>query len=122
MAARGDNRNHVFDSIWYVIFPAPWHLHRRTDHPSVQDTLAFLIILYSVKWRGTTHGVSSILNKIFRDATTYFIVIFTSHLLQVLFESFAPVSDFPTYLSSSAPDELHTANDSTASGEVSHGL
>ena len=71
-----------------------------TDHIFVKDTVAFSIIVYSTKWRGLTRarGVPSLLDKIVRDATLYFVVIFTSHLLLVLFEFFAPVSDFPTWL------------------------
>jgi len=58
----------------------------------VYDAVAFSIIVYSMKWRGVTraHGVPSLLDKIVRDATVYFVVIFTSHLLLLLFEFFAP--------------------------------
>lgn len=70
-----------------------------------QDTSAFFVIVWSVKLRGRTRarGVPSLLDKIARDATMYFLVIFTSHLLLILFEFFAPVSDlltnryFPTH-------------------------
>lgn len=53
-----------------------------------------------MKWRGLirARGVPSLLDRIVRDATMYFVVIFTSHLLLVLFELFAPVSSFPTGL------------------------
>ena len=92
------------------------------DHFFVKDALAFLIIVWcAVKRRARGHldGMSSLLDKIVRDATTYFLVIFTSHLLLILFEFFAPVSDVLT-LVSSAHDRLHVEVDSTPSCEVSH--
>jgi hypothetical protein len=93
-----------------------------TDHLFVEDALAFSIIVYSMKWRGLTRaqGVPSLLDKIVRDATVYFVVIFTSHLLLVFFEFFAPVSDFPTCLSSSTSDEPHKGTGSAHSCEVCH--
>jgi hypothetical protein len=92
------------------------------DHFFVKDTLAFLIIVWcAVKRRARGHidGMPSLLDKIVRDATTYFLVIFTSHLLLILFEFFAPVSDILT-LVSLAHDRLHIDIDSTPSCEVSH--
>jgi len=91
-----------------------------TDHPFVKDAVAFSIIVYSMKWRGVTraHGVPSLLDKIVRDATVYFVVIFTSHLLLLLFEFFAPVSDIPTCLFFSNCDEPHKGAVSAPSCEV----
>ena len=93
-----------------------------TNHLFVKDAVAFSIILYSMKWRGRTraHGVPSLLDKIVRDATMYFVVIFTSHLLLVFFEFFAPVSDFSICLFPSTSDEPHKGTDSTPSCEVCH--
>ena len=71
------------------------------------DALALVIIVYSAKRRdgGLTRvgGVPSLLDKILQDATTYFLVLFTGHLLLVLCEIFAPVSD-PVNLWSTAHD------------------
>ena len=51
------------------------------------------------------HGMPSLLDNIVQGATTYFMVIFTGHLLLILFELFAPVSDRPTDLLSVIHDE-----------------
>ena len=78
-----------------------------TNHLFFKDIVAFSIIVYSTKWRGLTRarGVPSLLDKIVRDATIYFMVIFSSHLLLVFFEFLAPVSNFPACLFSSTSDE-----------------
>jgi hypothetical protein len=91
-----------------------------TNHFFVKDTSAFLIIVFSVKRRarGHTFGVPSLLDRIVRDATMYFLVIFSSHLLLILFELFAPVSDFLADLVSSAHDGPRIGTDSTPSSEV----
>lgn len=121
MATRGDNQYRAFASIWYVIFPAPRYLHCMDQRSFVQDTFAFGVIVYSVRRRGLprAEGGSTLLDKIVRDATMYFVVIFTSHLLLIIFELFAPVSDFSIYSSSSVPDGLREETDSTPSSEVS---
>lgn len=58
------------------------------------DLLVFLIIVWvgrkSAGFRQSK--VPSILDKIIKDATLYFLVIFTSHLLVECFVLFAPVS------------------------------
>jgi len=66
----------------------------------VKDISAFLIIVYSGRHRGLScfSGVPSILDKIVRDSTIYFLVLFTSHSLTVLFLFVAPVSDPSTAL------------------------
>ena len=63
----------------------------RSNH--LTDLLAFSVIV-SVVVRSTVRGVPipSILRIITRDATYYFLVIFTSHLLLVIFLAFARVS------------------------------
>jgi len=90
----------------------------------VKDTSAFLIVVYSAKNRRLSRaiGVPSLLDKILQDATIYFLVIFTSHLLLIFFEFLAPVSDLSTGLFSSAHDEVHIGFDPTLSCEVSHRL
>ena len=63
-----------------------------------------------------------LLGNIVRGASAYFMVIFTGHLLLVLFELFAPVSDYPADPRSFTHYELRAATDSTPSCEVSHRL
>ena len=76
----------------------------------VKDVLALLIIVYSAKRHGGGHarvgGVPSLLDKIRQDATTYFLVLATGHILFLLFEIFAPVSG-PVNLRFTAHDRLH---------------
>ena len=62
---------------------------------SHKDTSAFLIVVYSARHRGImrARGVQSLLDTIVEDATGYFLLIFTVHILVILFEFFAPVSD-----------------------------
>jgi len=65
-----------------------------TTHQCSTDFLVFVIIV----WVGrrstgfTRSRVPSILDRIVRDATMYFLVIFTSHLIVECFLVFAPVS------------------------------
>jgi len=56
------------------------------------DTSAFLIIIYSARNRRNMNftGVPNLLDNIVQGASMYFLVIFTGHLLLVLFELFAP--------------------------------
>ena len=68
------------------------------------------------------HGVRSLLDTIVEDATIYFLLIFTGHLLMIFLEFFAPVSDHLADLCSSTHDRLHVGNASTPSREVSHHL
>ena len=72
--------------------------------------MALLIIVYSAKRHGgglvRVGGMPNLLYKILRDATTYFLVLFTGHLLLVLFEVFAPVSDHPVDLGSITHDKI----------------
>ena len=76
-----------FSTVWLLDFD---------DEPFVaQDSWAFLVIIYSARNRGVmrAHGMPSLLDNIVRDATIYFLVLFTVHLLVVFFELLAPVSD-----------------------------
>jgi len=56
------------------------------------DVLAFGIVVHSSRQRSRerAYGMPNILDRIVRDATMYFMVIFTSHLLLIFFELFAP--------------------------------
>ena len=71
-----------------------------TDPFCAKDSLGFLIIVYSAKRQGPARaqGVPSLLDRILRDATTYFLAIFAGQLLAIFFEIFAPVSDRPADL------------------------
>ena len=90
--------------------------HTPTSDPFLaKDVLALLIIVYSAKHRdeGCTlvDGMPSLLDKILQDATTYFLVLSTGHLLLLFFELFAPVSDHPVDLCSAAHNKLHIDSD-----------
>jgi hypothetical protein len=70
--------------------------------------MALFIIAYSAKRHaGGIGGVPSLLKKILQDATMYFLVLSTSHLVFVFSEIFAPVSDHPAGLLSAAHHEPH---------------
>ena len=80
----------------------------------VKDTLALLIIVYSAKrHRDLTRGggVPSLLKKIRQDATAYFLVLSTGHLLFLFFQIFAPVSVHRVKLRSAAHDRPHVGFD-----------
>ena len=69
------------------------------DHPP--DFLAFLVIVYLVVRSNVRKvPIPSLLKTIVQDATYYFMVIFTSHLVLVFFLAFASVSTSypPPYL------------------------
>ena len=91
----------------------------------IKDVLALVIIAYSAKRRarGLAHvgGVPNLLDKILRDATTYFLVLTTGHILFLFFEVFAHVSD-PVNLCSTAHDKLHTGSNESSSRVVSRRL
>ena len=81
----------------------------------VKDALALLIIVYSAKQhdgcRTRVDGMPRLLDKILQDATTYFLVLSTGHLLLLFLEVFASVSDRPIDWCSTAHDELHLGCD-----------
>ena len=89
--------------------------HSQASNPSlIKDTLALLIIVYSAKrHRDLTRGggVPSLLKKIRQDATTYFLVLSTGHLLFLFFQIFAPVSDHPVDVRSAAHNKPHIDSD-----------
>jgi len=91
-------------------------------NPFVKDVSAFLIVVYSARHRSRmrARGVQSLLDTIVEDATVYFLLIFTGHILVILLEFFAPVSDDLADSRSSANDELHIGNNSKPSPIVSH--
>ena len=92
------------------LFPSSTAHTPASDPFLVKDTLALLIIIYSANrhdgGRVCVDGMPSLLEKIFQDATVYFLVLFTGHLLLLLLEIFAPVSNRPVDFRSSAHDKL----------------
>ena len=89
-----------------------------------KDSSAFFTIIYSAKHLGRmrAQGVPSLLSQVIGDATTYFLIIFTSQILVISFEIFAPVSDHPIGLCSSVDDMRLVVFDSTHSRDVSQRL
>ena len=103
----------------------PFGVHIALTNPFfVKDTSAFLIIVYSAKHRGQMRasGVPSILDRIVEDATVHFLVIFTAHLLLILFQLFAPVSNFSANLCSSTHHNVRIGHVSTPPRKVSRPL
>jgi hypothetical protein len=74
-------------------FPRAFHPERDDDSDYPTDLLAFLLIVH-LAVRSEVHRVPipSLLRTIVRDATYYFLFIFTSHLVLMLFLLFASVS------------------------------
>ena len=78
-----------FSSIWYGTSLV---LHRSSTR-IIPDFLAFSLIVYLVVRSNVTKiPIPSLLKTIVRDATCYFLVIFTSHFVFVMFLFFASVS------------------------------
>ena len=112
-------------SLLYGMFFPSFDIHTAaTNRSFVKDSSAFLIIIYSTKRGGRIRprGIPTLLDNIVQGATTYFLVIFTGHLLLVFFELLAPVSDHPADLCSFTHKQLHIGTDSTSSCEVSRCL
>ena len=86
-----------------------------SDSSLVKDALALLIIVYSANHhdggRARVDGIPRLLDKILHDATVYFLVLSTGHLILLFFKVFAPVSDRPVDLGSAAYDKLPTDSD-----------
>ena len=81
---------HHIPRIWYETSLYIYLGDTHSDHPS--DVLAFSLIVYLVVRSNINKvPVPGLLRIIARDATYYFLVIFTSHLVLVLFLAFASV-------------------------------
>jgi len=60
---------------------------------SLEDLLVFLVILHMAGlWKIRRFGIPGLMGTILRDATKYFLVIFTSHFVLVMTLIFARVS------------------------------
>ena len=105
-----------------MLFPLSSAHTPAPDHFLVKDALALLIIIYSAKrhdgGRTRVNGTPSLLDKILQDATTYFLVLSTGHLLLLFLEIFAPVSG-PVNFHSAAHYKLHIGFDQPSSWIVS---
>jgi len=62
--------------------------------PFLEDLLAFFVILYLAGRWVRQFGILGLLGTILRDATKYFLVIFTAHFVLVATLLFARVSPF----------------------------
>jgi len=68
----------------------------RSDRPT--DILAFSVIVYLVVRSNVKKDpIPKLLKTIAQDATYYFLVIFTSHFVLVMFLAFAEVRMLPSY-------------------------
>ena len=80
----------VYGTKILVLYP---ETETHSDHPP--DLLAFsLIVFLVVRSNVEKVPIPSLLRTIARDATHYFLVIFTSHFVLVMFIAFASVSIF----------------------------
>ena len=79
--------------VYGKIFPNSPRPRMTTSTISLEDLLAFLIIL-RLAGRSTYRrfGIPGLLGTILRDATKYFLVIFTAHLVLAMTILFARVS------------------------------
>jgi len=69
---------------------------RDTHHNRHADLLAFLVVVYlAVRSNANKVPISRLFKTIVRDATYYFLVIFTSHLTFMMFLLFAKVRRSP---------------------------
>jgi len=69
----------------------------RSEHPP--DVLAFSVIIYlAVRSNVTKIPIPTIFKTIVQDATYYFLVIFTSQLVLVMFIAFASVSKSSSFI------------------------
>jgi len=77
-----------------IRYGAPLAIHLGDTHPDhPPDVLAFSVIVFLVVRSNVANvPLPSILKTIARDATYYFLVIFTSHLVTAMFFWFASVS------------------------------
>ena len=91
---------HAALSLVYGVPCYPFTTHVVNANPFAQDVSAFPVIVYSARNRGVVRaaGVPSILENIVQDATSYFLVMLTGHLLLVIFELLAPVSVYSVCL------------------------
>ena len=80
-----------------LLFSFVDHLDTHSDHPT--DALAFSIIVFLVVRSNITKvPLPSIFRIIARDVTSYFLIIFTSHLVIVMFYWLASVNTTPSLL------------------------
>ena len=100
----------VLSFVYGTFFPSSTARTLAPDPFSVIDSLALLIIVYSAKRHAgglaRVGGVPSLLDKILQDATTYFLVLSTGHLVLLFFEVFPRVSDHPVDTCSTTNEKI----------------
>jgi len=111
-------------TVLLLVYGTSFSIAQYPHYNGHKDTSAFLIVVYSARHRGImrARGVRSLLDTIVNDATGYFLLIFTVHILVILFEFFAPVSDHLADLCSSTHCKPDVGNDSGPPPAVSHHL
>ena len=116
--ACGSQVYHHITGIWYKTNPT-FHIAGDTHHDHPTDLSAFLVIVYLV-FRSHAYQflVPSLLRTIAQDATFYFLVIFTSHLIFELTLLFGRVRTSPSALPLQ-PTETFIAFNPSASWRVS---
>jgi hypothetical protein len=88
--ACGNRIYHHVSRIWYGTSPVLHPGDTRPDHPT--DFLAFSVIVYLVLRSNLNKvPIPRLFQIIAQDATYYFLVIFTSHFVIVMFLAFANV-------------------------------
>ena len=94
-------------SLLYGVFCPSTHRPRGIEQSLfLEDSSAFFVVVYSARERRLVHAsrVPTLLDNIVQGATYYFLVICTSHILLILYEVFASVSDLLTDSFSSTHD------------------
>ena len=84
----------IYHHVSRIRYGTPLAIHLGDTHPDhLPDVLAFSVIVFLVVRSNVTKiPLPGILKTIVRDATYYFLVIFTSHLITAMFFWFACVS------------------------------
>ena len=89
-------------------------------NPFLEDLLAFLIIVHLAgRWTIRWFGIPGLLGTIMRDATRYFLVVFTAHLVLAASIIFARVGS-KMYFANRMLLISYLAFSSTTSRHVSH--
>jgi hypothetical protein len=92
----------IYHHVSRIRYETPLVLRLGDIHPDrPADFLAFSVIVYLVVRSNVNRiPISGLFKIIVRDATRYFLIIFTSHLVFVMFLAFATVRTHRNHLSS----------------------
>ena len=92
-----------------------------TPTPFSEDSLAFSVMLFLAgRWRVREFGIPSLLATIVRDATVYFLVIFSAHFVFAMTIFFTRVSSLTCFVNCIHGKGVSLALDSIAPRPVSH--